>query len=57
MNITSDGTPTFPYNISRYYIGDPNGVNSASASPADIPAEALTHWEGGPEKTLEIDDL
>lgn len=47
----------FPYNIGRYCLGDPLGITSNSASPADIPATAITHWEGGPEKTLQIQNL
>ena len=44
-NILPDGVPTYPYNIARYFYGDPSG-----AAPADIPATAVTQWQGGPEK-------
>ena len=51
-NILPDGTPTYPYNIARYFYAQPSG-----ASPNDIPGTATTHWEGGPEKELEICDI
>jgi len=57
INIAADGTPVFPYNIGRYFFADSNGTNAASASPNDIPAAATTHWEGGPEKALQINEV
>ncbi|WP_411847249.1 sulfatase-like hydrolase/transferase [Roseibacillus persicicus] len=41
------GTPVFPYNISRYFFGEPKGDNTTT-----IPATAETIFEGGPEKEL-----
>ena len=55
MNIEADGTPAFPYNIGRYFFGDVS--NNANSDRADIPSEATTVWEGGPEKALAINDL
>ncbi|GAA5479749.1 sulfatase-like hydrolase/transferase [Haloferula helveola] len=46
-NIAPDGTPVFPYNLSRFYFGDPTGGNVAT-----IPGTAETLWEGGPEKPM-----
>lgn len=48
-NIEPDGTPSFPYNIARYYYAEPLGD-----SPADIPVGATTIWEGGPEAPLAL---
>lgn len=49
-NIAPDGTPVYPYNISRYYFGQPAG-----ASPNDVPEEAVVVFEGGPKRKLEFD--
>ncbi len=51
-NIQPDGTPFFPYNIARYYFAQPNG-----GSPDTIPADAVTQWEGGPEKPLNFNTI
>ncbi|MFT6179912.1 MAG: arylsulfatase A-like enzyme [Akkermansiaceae bacterium] len=51
-NIEADGTPVYPYNISRYYYGTPSG-----ASPATVPADATIHFEGGPKKSARIDSI
>lgn len=51
-NILPDGTPVFPYNFSRYFFGQPTG-NAVNA----IPANAVTLFEGGPEKELTIDEV
>lgn len=51
-NILPDGTPVFPYNFSRYFYAQPSG-NVVTA----IPANALKHFEGGPEKELAIEDI
>ncbi len=51
-NIEPDGTPTFPYNIARYFFAQPLG-----SSPNNIPTEAITVWEGGPEKELSISSI
>jgi arylsulfatase A-like enzyme len=57
-NILADGTPTFPYNIARYYYGDPIDTGGRnSASPETMPAGAVTLWEGGPEKDLTIESI
>lgn len=43
--IEADGTPAFPYNIGRWFFGNPTGNNVANIQ------EAVTkHFEGGPEK-------
>lgn len=51
-NIEADGTPVYPYNISRYYFGNPSGT-----SPASIPGDATIHFEGGPKAPLQIDSI
>ena len=51
-NIEPDGTPAFPYNISRYYFGTPAG-----AAPADVPGGATIHWEGGPKRSLNVTEM
>jgi len=57
-NILSDGTPTYPYNIARYYYADPIDDGSRnSASPSTMPAGVTTIWEGGPEKKVAIDSV
>ena len=48
-NIEPDGTPVYPYNIARYYFGNPSGE-----SPNTVPAGATIHWEGGPKKETSI---
>ena len=45
-NISSEGTPVFPYNIGRYYFGSPEG-----SSPTTVPDSAVVHFEGGPRKS------
>ena len=35
-NISSEGTPVFPYNIGRYYFGSPEG-----SSPTTVPDSAV----------------
>ena len=50
--IEPNGTPTFPYNISRYYFANPSG-NTAT----NIPATATQVFQGGPEKNLSITSL
>lgn len=50
--IATDGTPVFPYNISRYYFGTLQGANNAT-----IPATATKVWEGGPEAALGLQSL
>ena len=47
--IATDGTPVFPYNISRYYFGTVQGANNAT-----LPANRDIIFEGGPEATLEV---
>ena len=49
-NIEPDGTPVFPYNIARYYFGDPSGM-----SPNDVPNDAVVVFEGGPKRALSFD--
>lgn len=57
-NILADGTPTYPYNIARYYFADPvDSGERNSASPDTMPAGVTTVWEGGPEKALEISQI
>lgn len=51
-NIEPDGTPTFPYNMGRYYFGAYNFGN-ANGTPGG--AEIL--WEGGPEKHLDTESI
>ena len=51
-NIEPDGTPAFPYNIARYFFGQPLGN-----SPNNIPAAATKIWEGGPEKNLSTSSI
>ena len=51
-NIEPDGTPAFPYNIARYFFGQP-----LENSPNNIPATATKIWEGGPEKNLSISSI
>jgi len=48
-NIQSDGTPVYPYNIGRYFHGDPTGD-----SPNTIPGNAVIHFEGGPKRTTKF---
>ena len=50
--IEPDGTPIFPYNISRYYFGEPSGGSSNN-----IPTAAITLFEGGPEKQLTAESV
>lgn len=49
-NIEPDGTPAYPYNIARYYFGNPTGN-----SPNDVPGEAVVVFEGGPKRELKFD--
>ena len=46
--IEEDGTPAFPYNIGRTYFG-----NSVGGVTNNIPANAVIHFEGGPETPLQ----
>ncbi|MBK1880561.1 sulfatase-like hydrolase/transferase [Pelagicoccus mobilis] len=50
--IQDDGTPQFPYNISRYYFGNPTGDRSNS-----IPAEAAIVFQGGPEAPPQVNSF
>lgn len=50
--IEADGTPDFPYNISRTYFGDPEGDNVD-----EIPVAAIVYFEGGPEAPLAITEV
>jgi arylsulfatase A-like enzyme len=45
VSIEADGTPLFPYNMGRWYYGNPSGdsVNSINES-------IVKYFEGGPEK-------
>jgi arylsulfatase A-like enzyme len=45
--IAADGTPVFPYNISRYYFGTVQGSNNAT-----LPVNRSIIFEGGPEAPL-----
>ena len=47
ITIEPDGTPVFPYNIGRWYYGDPSGdsLNTINES-------VVNYFEGGPEKQL-----
>ncbi|MDB4500641.1 sulfatase-like hydrolase/transferase, partial [Akkermansiaceae bacterium] len=51
-NIEADGTPIYPYNLARYYFGNPSGT-----SPNTVPAGATIHWEGGPKKQTAINSF
>jgi len=48
--IATDGTPVFPYNISRYYYGTVQGTNNPI-----FPANRQIVFEGGPEAALELE--
>ena len=50
--IAADGTPVFPYNISRYYFGTVQGANNVN-----LPAGRSVIFEGGPETDLALQDL
>jgi len=50
--IAADGTPVFPYNISRYHFGTVQGANNAT-----LPGGRTVIFQGGPEATLELDTL
>ncbi|MGB1259462.1 MAG: sulfatase-like hydrolase/transferase [Akkermansiaceae bacterium] len=50
--IATDGTPVFPYNISRYYFGTVQG----SSNPT-LPANRTIIFEGGPESELKIKEI
>ncbi|MFK7911992.1 MAG: sulfatase-like hydrolase/transferase [Akkermansiaceae bacterium] len=50
--IAVDGTPVFPYNISRYYFGTVQGTNNPT-----LPADRDIVFEGGPEAALKIKDI
>ena len=50
-NIEANGDPVYPYNISRYYFGDPTGD-----SPNDVPGTAVIHFEGGPKRQTDFND-
>ncbi|MCH2036631.1 MAG: sulfatase-like hydrolase/transferase [Puniceicoccaceae bacterium] len=47
ITIESDGTPVFPYNIGRWYYGDPSGSDIDA-----IHETVVKYFEGGPEKQL-----
>ncbi len=54
VSIESDGTPHFPYNIGRWFNGDPTG-NTVGTIPAAGDAGTLTkYFEGGPEKQISM---
>jgi len=48
--IASDGTPVFPYNISRYYYGTPSGGNVNT-----LPTDRTIIYEGGPEAKQQLE--
>ena len=48
--IASDGTPVFPYNISRYYFGSKQGENIN-----DLPENREILFQGGPHAPQKID--
>jgi arylsulfatase A-like enzyme len=52
VNIESDGTPRFPYNIGRSYYATPNG-----GSINDLPGNATVHAKGGPESSPRFSSL
>lgn len=49
VSISSNGTPTFPYNIGRAYYGDPTGGNVAS-----ITESVVTNVVAGPNAPFSI---
>jgi hypothetical protein len=57
-SIESDGTPRYPYNLGRWYYGDPTGE-----AVTTIPDPHTVYAEGGPEKitsssiAIDTDDL
>jgi hypothetical protein len=51
-SIEADGTPRYPYNLGRWYYGDPTG-----AALTAIPEPHIVYAEGGPEKKLIISDV
>ena len=50
--IAADGTPVFPYNISRYYYGTVQGTTNAT-----LPANRDILFEGGPETSTQIKNI
>ena len=45
MSIESDGTPKFPYNVGRWFYGNPTGSTVTS-----ITETVTIHFKGGPDK-------
>lgn len=52
ITIEADGTPVFPYNIGRWYYGNPIG-----GSVNTINETIIKYFEGGPEKTLAAESI
>ena len=52
ISIEADGTPVFPYNIGRWFYGNPSGesVNNISES-------IVKYFEGGPEKIPQTNSI
>jgi len=50
--IEADGTPAFPYNIGRWYYGEPSGNGVTSINEA-----IHIYFEGGPEKQLNAESI
>ena len=50
VSVAADGTPVFPYNIGRYYYGNPSSGNVAT-----VPAGAVTYAKGGPEAPASLE--
>ncbi len=49
VSISSDGTPTFPYNIGRGYYGNPSGGSVTSLSET-----VVTNYVGGPNSAMTL---
>lgn len=49
VSISSNGTPTFPYNIGRAYYGNPTGGGVSSIAEA-----VVTNFAGGPNGSLSL---
>lgn len=54
--IESDGTPVFPYNTTRAYLGEPTGGASDIPDAADTDPHTI-YFEGGPELTESLDSI
>lgn len=52
ITIEADGTPLFPYNIGRWFYGNPSG-----ASVNSISETIVKYFEGGPEKNPQADGI